>query len=648
MALVLCAPWVVGVLLAGRHCGGDLRTPDLGRRRAGLGGGDPVRHRPDGPLADRLGAGGRLGPAAAARQGHPPRLGRPVVGDGLRLVGPRLRRHPRVDRQLHAVGVGRPGPGGHRRGRRRRPRGLLVRERPGRLGLRLAPDRQRARTGRRHGGCAAGRGRAVDGRWGLAANGVEQPLSFLDRPPRRVPTGRCGWAIRAPCRSAAGRWSRGCPTRSPGRIFPTRPTSGRPPVPARRSSSRRPPAGRSPGGRSTWGSCWRRRACSTSWSSTASRLRETGLTAVGRGPATAGTPAGPARSGRPADRSRDVRRPGLQEPRGDSRHGRTGAPLASADDGDVWPGPLGHRGLAARAQRRWPDHPGATGVVASGTVYAGYAPPGSFSLTQHGRAIPGAVGRPSAGPGSIRRHPAGAATFSLTALSLRPPGRARSRCWPGSYWPLALLGVARAPRRGAARQGGRFVSPAHRRASAVARGPRRDRGGARRRGRRRPLAGKERRRAARRSRRRSLVGAPDAESSAWYCTGQTTAAGQLAPGSVVLTNTGHADRDGHDRRRDRHRAPTVATPVSVPAHRPAGRRRARRPRSGTWLSEAVTLSGGGVAVSQTLHGLVGLGRGTVPEQHVAAVVLPERGDDGIERPVHRRSSIRPRRPTWSI
>ena len=36
----------------------------------------------------------------------------------------------------------------------------------------------------------------------------------------------------------------------------------------------------------------------------------------------------------------------------------------------------------------------------------------------------------------------------------------------------------------------------------------------------------------------SVVAAPDAESSAWYCTGQTTAAGQLAPGSVVLTNTG--------------------------------------------------------------------------------------------------------------
>jgi hypothetical protein len=101
----------------------------------------------------------------------------------------------------------------------------------------------------------------------------------------------------------------------------------------------------------------------------------------------------------------------------------------------------------------------------------------------------------------------------------------------------------------------------------------------------------------------ALVGAPDAESSAWYCTGQTTAAGQLAPGSVVLTNTGtrrvsgtiHAVTDT---------GATVYQDVSVPgrgqlvADVPA-------PKSGTWLSEAVTLSRGGVAVSQTLHGPAG-------------------------------------------
>jgi hypothetical protein len=101
----------------------------------------------------------------------------------------------------------------------------------------------------------------------------------------------------------------------------------------------------------------------------------------------------------------------------------------------------------------------------------------------------------------------------------------------------------------------------------------------------------------------AMVSAPDTESSAWYCTGQTTVAGQLAPGSLVLTNTGprivrgtiHAVTDT---------GAQVATGVSVPARGqlvttvPA-------PKSGTWLSEVVMLSGGGVAVSQTLHGASG-------------------------------------------
>jgi len=101
----------------------------------------------------------------------------------------------------------------------------------------------------------------------------------------------------------------------------------------------------------------------------------------------------------------------------------------------------------------------------------------------------------------------------------------------------------------------------------------------------------------------SLVSAPDAESSAWYCTGQSTAAGQLAPGSIVLTNTGTRTVKGTiDAVTDT--GATVATPVAVPARRqlvpdiPT-------PKSGTWISEAVTLSGGGVAVSQTLQGSSG-------------------------------------------
>jgi Family of unknown function (DUF5719) len=101
----------------------------------------------------------------------------------------------------------------------------------------------------------------------------------------------------------------------------------------------------------------------------------------------------------------------------------------------------------------------------------------------------------------------------------------------------------------------------------------------------------------------SLVSAPGAESSAWYCTGQSTVAGQLAPGSVVLSNTGTRTVTGTiDAVTDT--GATVATPVAVPGLSqlvpdiPT-------PKSGTWISQAVTLSGGGVAVSQTLQGSSG-------------------------------------------
>jgi hypothetical protein len=98
----------------------------------------------------------------------------------------------------------------------------------------------------------------------------------------------------------------------------------------------------------------------------------------------------------------------------------------------------------------------------------------------------------------------------------------------------------------------------------------------------------------------SLVSAPAAESSAWYCTGQSTVAGQLAPGSVVLTNTGTRTVRG------------TIDAVTDTGAKVEGRIavRARRqlvadiptPKTGTWISEVVTLSGGGVAVSQTLQG----------------------------------------------
>jgi hypothetical protein len=97
----------------------------------------------------------------------------------------------------------------------------------------------------------------------------------------------------------------------------------------------------------------------------------------------------------------------------------------------------------------------------------------------------------------------------------------------------------------------------------------------------------------------SLVGASDAESSAWYCTGQSTAAGQVAPGSVILTNTGTRTVRGTVGGVTDTGA-TVTTAVAVPARRQLVAD-IPTPKSGTWISDAVTLAGGGVAVSQTLQ-----------------------------------------------
>ncbi len=98
----------------------------------------------------------------------------------------------------------------------------------------------------------------------------------------------------------------------------------------------------------------------------------------------------------------------------------------------------------------------------------------------------------------------------------------------------------------------------------------------------------------------ALVSAPRAESSEWYCTGQTTTGGQLAPGSVILTNTGGRPVVGTiDAVTDT--GAKVSTAISVPAQ---GRLVAAlpAPSSGTWISDAVMLSGGGVSVSQSVSG----------------------------------------------
>jgi Family of unknown function (DUF5719) len=100
----------------------------------------------------------------------------------------------------------------------------------------------------------------------------------------------------------------------------------------------------------------------------------------------------------------------------------------------------------------------------------------------------------------------------------------------------------------------------------------------------------------------ALVGAPDAESSAWYCTGQSTAGG-ISPGFLVLTNT-TGQRVTADITVASDSGATSDTAAVVPAHGVAAPSIASLP-SGSWESETVVTSGGGVAVTQTVHNALG-------------------------------------------
>jgi hypothetical protein len=100
----------------------------------------------------------------------------------------------------------------------------------------------------------------------------------------------------------------------------------------------------------------------------------------------------------------------------------------------------------------------------------------------------------------------------------------------------------------------------------------------------------------------ALVSAPDAESSAWYCTGQTSSAGG-APGFLVLTNA--TTRAVHAQITTvTDTGAKVDTAVSVPAQT-ALAPSLPVPSSGSWTADTVTLDGGGVSVSQAAHGPAG-------------------------------------------
>jgi hypothetical protein len=97
----------------------------------------------------------------------------------------------------------------------------------------------------------------------------------------------------------------------------------------------------------------------------------------------------------------------------------------------------------------------------------------------------------------------------------------------------------------------------------------------------------------------AIVSSTSAESSAWYCTGQSTASEQVAVGSVDLTNTSTRPVDGTITSVSDSGA-TVATPVSVPARSQVVV--GAPTMAGSWVSQSVLMTGGGVAVTQFVHG----------------------------------------------
>jgi hypothetical protein len=101
----------------------------------------------------------------------------------------------------------------------------------------------------------------------------------------------------------------------------------------------------------------------------------------------------------------------------------------------------------------------------------------------------------------------------------------------------------------------------------------------------------------------AFVSGPGTESSAWYCTGQTTPAGAIAVGTLVLTNTTGRIVRGVITSTSETGA-QVLTSVVVPPHGqlvPS----APAPSSGAWVAQEVVLGSGGVAVTQAVHGTAG-------------------------------------------
>jgi hypothetical protein len=100
----------------------------------------------------------------------------------------------------------------------------------------------------------------------------------------------------------------------------------------------------------------------------------------------------------------------------------------------------------------------------------------------------------------------------------------------------------------------------------------------------------------------ALVSSPDAESSAWYCTGQTVSSGPAA-GLLVLSNTTTRAVTANITIVTDTGA-TVNAAVSVPP-RSVLAPPLPVPSSGSFQADTVTLDGGGVSVSQAVRGPTG-------------------------------------------
>ncbi len=158
--------------------------------------------------------------------------------------------------------------------------------------------------------------------------------------------------------------------------------------------------------------------------------------------------------------------------------------------------------------------------------------------------------------------------------------------------------------------------------------------------------GGPRHRPAPRPRPSALVAAPDAESSAWYCTGQSTASG-VAPGFLVLTNTSAAPVIGDDHGRHATGAPRSAPPSPFPARGVGGTVHPRARRRARGSPRPSSVSGGGVAVTQAVHGSSGWSQAPCQSTTSATWYFPGGHDRALRRALRLAASTRRRRPSWS-